>query len=711
MIKLDDIRRHAAVRPDAIAVVDGATRLSWTQFADAVDRFAAGLVGRLPEVRPARAVFLADPSWQLTVALAACATLGLPCTGLDPALEDDRLDAVLGVLDPCAVFVTAEHGPLLEGCAWPGRPGALRIVLDVTAVDDSEPKARVRAEGGRTFTRSEGEREHGSAEGGQAYAAAGAERPHASVGGERKAVAREDGGQEHVRDEARGSAVSGGFDAEVSFHRLLHSEPLRRLPEPLHRESFSVVPGGRRPRIAVRRGAAEGRGLVDLVDEFGFDAHDTHLVAAPLWLPLSLQLARTLLAVGATVVLDATQDPETVAALVTAERVTTAVIGPGALGRLLAHPASAPLAHTGQLRCVITPGRHLGRWTVNAAWERLGPVLHLAHTTPETGLSAILTPEEALVTRARTGRAVLGTTVTVLDEAGAVLPAGRPGRIAVAGHHVMDGYLGAGEDREARAGREAREAREDRGDRGDREARAGREARDPREDREAREDRRACGDRVAREDRGDRRAREGHEARAGREDREGRRARGDYGDHGDRRAREDHGDREDREARQGENTFVTLDVGAGAQRFFVTDDLGVLDEQGRLTVTGRGSGVTSPARDRALDAALFRLESDLLNLPCLRDTAVVRVSLPSLGDALVVPFIAVAVGREATGYTALRTACARRVPSIPAHVIAVDHIPYSPTGRIRTAELLEAVVPIITLNLQLEQTVQQEISA
>ncbi|MGC9542875.1 class I adenylate-forming enzyme family protein [Streptomyces sp. UG1] len=611
MIKLDDIRRHAAVRPDAIAVVDGATRLSWTQFADAVDRFAAGLVGRLPEVRPARAVFLADPSWELTVALAACATLGIPCTGLDPALEADRLEAVLGVLDPCAVFVTAQHGPLLEGCAWPGRPGALRIVLDATAVDDTGPKACVRAEGGRTFTRCDGEQEHGSAEDGQTCAAAGAERTREPAGSERKAAPCEDG-QEHVRDELRGTKVSGGSDAELSVRRLLHSEPLRRLPEPLHRESFSVVPGGQRQRIAVRRAAAEGRGLVDLVDEFGFDAHDTHLVAAPLWLPLSLQLARTLLAVGATVVLDATQDAETVAALVTAEQVTTAVIDPGTLGRLLAHPASAPLAHTGKLRCVITPGRHLGRWTVNAAWERLGPVLHLAYTTPETGLSAILTPEEAQVTRARTGRAVLGTTVTVLDEAGAVLPAGRPGRVAVAGHHVMDGYLE---------------------------------------------------------------------------------------------------DREDREDREGENAFVTLDAGTGEQRFFVTDDLGVLDEQGRLTVTGRGSGVTSPARDRALDAALFRLESDLLNLPCLRDTAVVRVSLPSLGDALVVPFIAVAVGREATGYTALRTACARRVPSIPAHVIAVDHIPYSPTGRIRTAQLLEAVVPIITLNLQLEQTVQQEISA
>ncbi|MEW1870054.1 class I adenylate-forming enzyme family protein [Streptomyces caelestis] len=554
MIKLDDIRRHAAARPDAIAVVDGATRLSWTDFADAVDRFAAGLVARLPEAGPVRAVFLADPSGQLTVALAACATLGVPCTGLDPAQDGDRLDALLGALDPCAVFVDPHHRPLLEGRTWPGGPASSWITLDATAADGTEPAQDVR-----------------------------------------------EPACEPVPGGAGTPEASGAPHPEVSFRRLSESEPLRRLPEPRHRESLGVVPGGQ--RITVRRAATEGRGLVALIDEFGFDAHDTHLVAAPLWLPLSLQLARTLLAVGATVVLDATRDAQTLAALVTAEHVTTAVFDPGTLGRLLAHPASAPLASLGRLRCVIAPGRHVGRWTVNAAWERLGPVLHLAYTTPETGLSAILTPEEGQVSRMRTGRAVLGTTLAVLDAEGAVLPAGRPGRVAVRGHHVMDGHL------------------------------------------------------------------------------------------------------------DGEDAFVTLDAGVGEQRFFVTDDLGVLDEQGRLTLTGRGAGVTSPARDRALDAALFRLESDLLNLPCLRDTAVVRVGLPALGDALVVPFIAVAVGREVSGHTALRTACARRVPSIPAHVIAVDHIPYSPTGRIRTAELLEAVLPIITLNLQLEQSVHQEVSA
>ncbi|WP_371572181.1 class I adenylate-forming enzyme family protein [Streptomyces sp. NBC_01314] len=536
MIKLEDIRRHAAVRPDADAVVDGATRLSWARFADAVDRFAAGLVSALPDARPLRAVFLCGPRWELTVAMAACATLGIPCTGLDPAQEPDRLLAALELLGPCAVFVSPELEPRLERCAWPGADRALRVVLD--------------------------------------------------------------GGSGHGA-----GRTAGAPRTRPDFLALLESEPLR-LPAPLHREWLTVVPGGSRPRVAVRAAAAEARALIDLVEEFGFDAHDVHLVAASLWQPLALQLTRTLLAVGATVVLGAMRDPAALAAQLASERVTTAVLDPGVLLALLAHPAPDASVHALGLRCVVTPGTHLGRWAVDAAWERLGPVLHLVHSTPEAGLVSVLTPEESQVTRARSGRAGLGTTVVVLDHAGAVLPAGRPGRIAVRGHQVMDGYL------------------------------------------------------------------------------------------------------------DGEDAFVTLDAGAGRQRFLVTDDLGLLDEQGRLVLTGRGSGVPAAARDGAMDAALFRLESDLLNLPCLRDSAVVRVDLPALGgDALVVPFIAVAVGREVSGHTALKTACARRVPSIPAHVIAVDAIPYSPTGRIRTAELLEAVVPIITLNLQLEQSVHQEISA
>lgn len=538
MIKLDDIRRHAAGGVTRDALVDGQVRLTWGQFAETVERTAAGLSEHLPAGDgPVRAVFLAGNSWQLAVAMSACATLGVSCTGLDPDSGPDDLGQVLTWLEPAVVFVTSDHRAALDQLVWPSGPQALHVLLDGV----SAPGAQV---------------------------APTAHRP-------------------------------------LDFDRLTAAEPLRTLPAPRPYESFAVAPRGDGPsRIAVRRTPTEGRHLVDLVDEFGLNRDDVHLASAPPSQSTALALTRTMLGVGATVVLADGVGPQDLSALLVGERVTSGVITPSTLHALLALPETAePSPRTRHLRFLLTPGAHLGRWTVNTAWERLGPVLHTALGSAETGLSAVMGPEELLVSPPRSGHTTLGTAVAVLGEDGRPLEQGETGRLAFAGHQVMDGYL------------------------------------------------------------------------------------------------------------DGETSTAALDLGAGEQRFLVTDEAGYVDETGRLVVTGRVTEVPVVVRDSAVDTELFRLESDLLNLPCLRDTAVMRVSSAVLGDAIVVPFIAVAVGREATGYQALSAACARRVPSLPAHVIAVDTIPYSPTGRIRTGDLLDAVLPIITLNLQLEQSMQQEMSA
>ncbi|MFI6644743.1 class I adenylate-forming enzyme family protein [Streptomyces sp. NPDC050504] len=546
MIKLDDIRRHAAGDPDRIALAAGGASLTWRALADVVEGAAAGLVPALPSDRPARAVLLTSESgWEAVVALAACATLGIPCAPLDPGLGEAELGRLLGRIEPCAVFVGGGAGRLLERCAWPGGDGVLRVFLDEESATDRKPAPSARQ--------------------------------------------------------------------PVTFACLQAAEPVGQLPPPQPYESLSLAPCGETNRIAVRKTSTEGRQLIDLVDEFGFDADDVHLFAAPLWEPVALGLARAHLALGATVVLAPHDDPAGLARAIGDEQITTAVVAPDTLTALLAGPAGRPVAESARLRCVLTLGRHLGRWVVNTAWERLGPVLHLVHGTAETGLNTVLTPEESLVAPLRSGRPTLGNTFLVVGDDGEPLPEGQAGRIALAGYRLMDHYLDG----------DAELPRVEVGSAGS--------------------------------------------ARGG---------------------------------------------GAGEREpFRLTGELGRIDERGRLVVTGRTAEVVALARDSDADTALFRLESDLLNLPCLRDTAVMRVDLPELGDALVVPFIAVAVGREVTGRAALTAACARRVPFLPAHVIPVDTIPYSPTGRIDTAELLESVLPIITLNLQLEKAVQQEVSA
>lgn len=545
MIKLDDIRRHAAGDPDRVALAAGGASLTWRALAAVVEGAAAGLVPALPSDRPARAVLLAPAAdCEAAAALAACATLGMSCTPLDPGLGEAELTRLLGQLNPCAVFVGSAAEPLLERCAWPGGDEALRVLLGAT---EEDPAGRKPAPTARQ---------------------------------------------------------------PVTFAQLRATEPARQLPPPLPYESLTLAPGPEQARIAVRQTSTEGRQLIDLVDEFGFDPDDVHLWAAPPWEPVALGLARAHLALGATLVIGPHDDPAALARAIEDEQITTAVVAPDALTALLAEPAGRPVTESARLRCVLTLGRHLGRWVVNTAWERLGPVLHLVHGSAETGLNTVLTPEESLVAPLRSGRPTLGNTFVVVGDDGEQLPEGQVGRIALAGYRLMDHYL-------------------------------------------------------------------------------------------------DEGD----EPAFGEVELAGADAGRAQGPFRLTGETGRVDERGRLVVTGRTAEVVTLARDSDADTALFRLESDLLNLPCLRDTAVMRVELPELGDALVVPFIAVAVGREVTGRAALTAACARRVPFLPAHVIPVDTIPYSPTGRIDTAVLLESVLPIITLNLQLERAVQQEVSA
>lgn len=84
-----------------------------------------------------------------------------------------------------------------------------------------------------------------------------------------------------------------------------------------------------------------------------------------------------------------------------------------------------------------------------------------------------------------------------------------------------------------------------------------------------------------------------------------------------------------------------------------------------------------------------------MDLPCVRETAVLRTRLPEVGEVLVVPFAAVAPERLESGRRAVEAACERRVPCLPAYVVPVEAIPFSPTGKVRAAQLLEMVLPLV----------------
>ncbi|MCM2413798.1 class I adenylate-forming enzyme family protein [Streptomyces sp. RKAG290] len=509
MLKLVDIRRNAAARPAHVAVVDGETRLTWQQFEDQVSRVVAGLHAVLPPERPARAAFAAGNSWQLVVVMAACATLGIPCAGLDFTATPEATARALEQLRPTVLFSTAAYRPLLEAAGT--RAGeALAVHLD------------------------------------------------------------------------------GRVGSTPTYAALAATEPREVAPveQPFAMYCFTSGTSGT-PRMVIRHSSFEARRLALLVEQFAFDKDDVHLVTVPLHHSSGPGWARVFLALGGRIVLCPLGDPALMARLIRTEGVTTTLVVPPALAALVSHPASADLATTSRLRFVLSGGRHLNRWLVETAWDRLGPVLHLYYGTTETGVNTLITPDELHTSPGRAGRAMEGSAVAVVDSQGHLLPPGTRGRVAIASYQLMD----------------------------------------------------------------------------------------DYG--------------------IGRPVFLDLDTGdgEGVRRFLLTGDSGVLDDEGRLELTGRTDGVSKVDGTAPLDVNVFGLEYDLMDLPCVRDTAVLRVDLPELGDALIVPFVPISLEREAGGYRAVEAACARRVPCLPAYVVPVASIPYSPTGKVRAGELLTDVLP------------------
>jgi acyl-coenzyme A synthetase/AMP-(fatty) acid ligase len=373
----------------------------------------------------------------------------------------------------------------------------------------------------------------------------------------------------------------------VAFTDLLLTAPGDPRPVEQPFEAFSFTSGtSGTPKLVIRRTSFEARRFADLVDQYSFDEDDVHLVTVPLYHASGPGWARIFLTLGGTVVLGPYDDTDELIRLIQHEGVSTTLMVPPVLTRVVAHPASEHLHKTSRLHFVLSGGRHLNRWVVNNTWDRLGPVLHLYYGTTETGVNVMIGPEELHVAPCRSGRPMPGNTIAVLDPENHPLPKGRRGRVAIASYQLMDTYATAEPD------------------------------------------------------------------------------------------------------------FLTLDYGGRTQRFLLTGDSGFVDEAGRLELTGRNDGVSKAAQGKPLDVNIFGLENDLMDLPCVRETAVLRTRLPEGGEALVVPFAPVAPERLESGRRAVEAACARRVPCLPAYVIPVEAIPYSPTGKVRAAQLLDEVLPL-----------------
>ncbi|MFG3496019.1 hypothetical protein [Streptomyces sp. NPDC047928] len=103
--------------------------------------------------------------------------------------------------------------------------------------------------------------------------------------------------------------------------------------------------------------------------------------------------------------------------------------------------------------------------------------------------------------------------------------------------------------------------------------------------------------------------------------------------------------------------------------------------------------------DAAFTAGFFALELELLELPCVRETALVRTDLADEGDALVLAYVPLSPEQEAGGRRAVLGAAERRLPWVPAHAVAVDSIPRTADGSVRGDLLVDRLLPQIARDL------------
>jgi fatty-acyl-CoA synthase len=123
--------------------------------------------------------------------------------------------------------------------------------------------------------------------------------------------------------------------------------------------------------------------------------------------------------------------------------VSVLAVVPVLLQRLLDAPEFDE-ADLSTLRIVASSGSALPVPTVVDWLRRCGPNLYNLYGSTEVGQATLATPTDLCAHPDTAGRALHGSEIGILDDAGSLLPAGSAGRIFVGSSAQFDGYTGGG---------------------------------------------------------------------------------------------------------------------------------------------------------------------------------------------------------------------------------------------------------------------------
>ncbi len=242
--------------------------------------------------------------------------------------------------------------------------------------------------------------------------------------------------------------VDSRQEADDTLDALIASTPARMPPKPARAPRLVILTSG---TTGTPKGA--GRDVPFSLSPIGgplskvpFRSGDVAQISAPMFHALGFTQGLLQVGLGATLVLQRRFAPAETLDSLARNRVTTWVIVPVMLQRVLAlTPEQWGGRDLSHLRIIYLSGSQLGTDLARRARAAFGSVLYNLYGSTEIAYATIATPADLEAAPASVGRVVRGAVVKILGAEGEELATGQTGRIFV-GHMIeFEGYTGGGD--------------------------------------------------------------------------------------------------------------------------------------------------------------------------------------------------------------------------------------------------------------------------
>ncbi|MFI0366414.1 AMP-binding protein [Actinomadura sp. 1N219] len=198
-----------------------------------------------------------------------------------------------------------------------------------------------------------------------------------------------------------------------------------------------------RPKGADRRARPGLSPLTSILSRIPYRVHERMLIDAPLFHTWGYAMLQTAISLRATIVLRPRFDPEQTLRTIEETGATALVAVPVMLQRIMDVPDEARRKRdTSTMRIAAVSGSALPATLATAFMDEFGDVLYNLYGSTEASWVTIATPADLRARPGTAGTPPPGTTVAILDEAGAPVPPGTTGRIFAANELPFAGYTG-----------------------------------------------------------------------------------------------------------------------------------------------------------------------------------------------------------------------------------------------------------------------------